>query len=289
MAPVSRGGISLVSRALTPAEPAVDNRWVGIELLGPLRVDGDGTPLQRRDQVILSALAINAGEVLSADQLAAASWSEAPPASWPKQIQGSVLRLRRTLGAGAIETTPSGYRLTVSADELDTHQFEQLIARGRSLAESGECDRAAVTFGRALALWRGTPFDVVDGWSPGRIEAARLEELRLSAEESLLDARLAAGEHRDVVATLRPRCPNSRCGSIVGRSWPPPCIAAAARATPCGLSSGPVAPWSMSWVSSRVSSCRARVGDPQPRRLTPRRPSLTDDLAELPVQGARAL
>jgi hypothetical protein len=35
---------------------------------------------------------------------------------------------------------------------------------------------------------------------PGRHEAARLEELRRTAEEDLLDARLAAGDHRDVVA-----------------------------------------------------------------------------------------
>jgi hypothetical protein len=80
-----------------------------------------------------------------------------------------------------------------------------LIARGQVLAGDGECDRAAVTFGRASALSRGAPFDVLDGWSPGRIEAARLGELRLSAEERLLDARLAAGEHRDVVAVAEAR------------------------------------------------------------------------------------
>ena len=171
-----------------------------IELLGPLRVDGTVVALQRRDQVVLSALAVNAGEVLSADQLAEALWGETPPASWPKQIHGSVLRLRRTLGAAAIETTSAGYRLTAGDDDLDRHHFEELIASGHSLAADGESDRAAVAFGRALQLWRGAPFDVLDGWSPGQIEAARLEELRLLAEESLLDARLAAGEHRDVVA-----------------------------------------------------------------------------------------
>jgi DNA-binding SARP family transcriptional activator len=132
-------------------------------------------------------------------------WGETPPASWPKQIQGSVLRLRRTLGAAAIETTSAGYRLTVADDELDCRRFEELVARGRALSIDGEVDRAAVAFGRALELWRGAPLDVLDGWSPGRIEAARLEELRLSAEESLLDARLAAGEHSDVVAVAEVR------------------------------------------------------------------------------------
>ena len=178
---------------------------MGIELLGPLRVDGTVVALQRRDQVVLSALAVRSGDVLSADQLAEALWGETPPGSWPKQIHGSVLRLRRSLGAGVIETTSAGYRLAVGDGELDCHRFEELIARGRALSADAECDRAAVAFGRALELWRGAPFDVLDGWSPGRIEAARLDEMRLSAEESLLDARLAAGEHRDVVATAEAR------------------------------------------------------------------------------------
>ena len=178
---------------------------MGIELLGPLRVDGTAVALQRRDQVVLSALAVRAGEVVSADQLAEASWGESPPSSWPKQIQGSVLRLRRTLGAGVIETTATGYRLTVPADDFDCHRFEALVVRGHALVGDGEVDRAAVVFGRALELWRGVPFDVLDGWSPGRIEVARLDELRLSAEESLLDARLASGEHRDVVGVAEAR------------------------------------------------------------------------------------
>jgi DNA-binding SARP family transcriptional activator len=199
------GGISLVSRALTGQRVPLTIRVVRIELLGPLRVDGDGVSLQRRDQVVLSALAVRAGDVLSADQLAEASWGETPPASWPKQIQGSVLRLRRSLGAGSIETTPAGYRLTATAEELDIYRFEELIARGRSLAIDGEFDRAAVVFGRALELWRGVPYDVLDGWSPGRIETARLDELRLGAEESVLDARLEAGEHRDLVAVAEAR------------------------------------------------------------------------------------
>ena len=54
--------------------------------------------------------------------------------------------------------------------------------------------------GAALALWRGAPLDQLDGWLPARSEAARLEELRRTAEEDWLDARLAAGDHRQVAA-----------------------------------------------------------------------------------------
>jgi hypothetical protein len=37
-----------------------------------------------------------------------------------QEIQGSVLRLRRTLGATVFETTQSGCRLMVAAEELDS-------------------------------------------------------------------------------------------------------------------------------------------------------------------------
>ena len=176
-----------------------------IELLGPLRVDGNGTSLQRRDQVLLSALALRRGEVITADQLAEALWGDQPPASWPKVVQGCVLRLRRALGQDAIETTSGGYRLTSSGDDLDTARFEHFVERGRALVVAGESERAAIAFDSALALWRGPPFDVLDGWPPGQIEAARLEELRRTAEERLLDARLESGEHRDVVAIAEAR------------------------------------------------------------------------------------
>jgi hypothetical protein len=75
-----------------------------------------------------------------------------------------------------------------------------LLDRGRHFVNTGEAERAASTFASALGLWRGSPFDELDCWGPGRNEAARLEELRRSAEEDLLEVRLAAGEHRHVVA-----------------------------------------------------------------------------------------
>ena len=178
---------------------------MGIEVIGALRVGGLTPSLQRRDQVVLCALALRSGEVLGADRLAEALWGEEPPRSWSKVVQGCVLRIRRALGPSAIETTTAGYRLTLADDEIDSRNFEELVDRGVSLVATGEFDRAAVVFSRALDLWRGPPFDVLDSWLPGRIEAARLDELRRSTEERLLDARLASGEHRDVVAIAEVR------------------------------------------------------------------------------------
>jgi DNA-binding SARP family transcriptional activator/WD40 repeat protein/energy-coupling factor transporter ATP-binding protein EcfA2 len=174
---------------------------VRIAVLGPLVIGGVADLLQRRDQVVLSALVVRAGEALTPDRLADALWGESLPNSWLKQVHGSVLRVRRAIGQAAIETTPSGYRLRDAGVELDCREFADLVERGKQLAAESQPDRAAVAFGRALDLWRGSAFDgVLDGWPQGRVEADRLEELRRTAQEELLDARLESGEHRDVVA-----------------------------------------------------------------------------------------
>jgi DNA-binding SARP family transcriptional activator/WD40 repeat protein len=149
--------------------------------------------------MVLAALAVR-GDELAADQLAAAVWGGAPPGSWPKQVQNCVMRVRKALGSDAIETTAGGYRLAVTSNGLDTHRFEALVARGRVLVAQGEPDRAVPTLAGALALWRGEPFQELDDWPPGRAEATRLAELRRSAQEELIDARLACGEHRAVAA-----------------------------------------------------------------------------------------
>ena len=172
---------------------------MAIALLGPLTVDGE-KPLEPRDRVALSLLAVHVGAVVSPDRFAEAIWGEEPPPSWPKQVQICVGRLRKVLGAVAIQTVPGGYRLAMSEDAVDSCRFERLLERARMLAAAGEPERAAVTFTRALALWRGPPLADLDRWPPARVEVARLAELRLSAEEDLLQARLAGGEHREVAA-----------------------------------------------------------------------------------------
>lgn len=117
------------------------------------------------------------------------------------------MRLRRVLGAKTIETTPHGYRLALGPDDLDTRRFERLVSRGDELLRLGEPDRAAHVLNEALSLWRGRALVDVEEWEPGRIEAARLDELRLNAEEALLDARLQTGLHVDVLSEVKARQP----------------------------------------------------------------------------------
>lgn len=171
-----------------------------IALLGPMAINGETGSLAPHDRVVLSALALIPAEVCSVERLADALWGPAPPPSWPKVVPGCIHRLRRTLGPDAIETTPYGYRLTIEGDDVDTGRFQSLLRRGRDQLARDEVERAAFTLGEAVGLWRGGAFPDLDGWEPGRIEAARLAELRLEAQESRIDAGLRAGRHADMLA-----------------------------------------------------------------------------------------
>jgi WD40 repeat protein/DNA-binding SARP family transcriptional activator/energy-coupling factor transporter ATP-binding protein EcfA2 len=177
---------------------------VGIGVLGPLTVDQNGA-LSPRDRVVLSALVVRHGTATSAEQLADALWGDQPPASWHKVVPGCVNRLRKVLGASAIITSANGYRLEVPDDELDVRRFERLFAKGHQMLALGEADRAILAFREALALWRGAPLCDVEEWLPARVEVERLEELRLEAEEAVIDASLRVGLQAGILAEARSR------------------------------------------------------------------------------------
>jgi WD40 repeat protein/DNA-binding SARP family transcriptional activator/energy-coupling factor transporter ATP-binding protein EcfA2 len=173
--------------------------------LGPVTVDGADGTLAPRERVVLAALTVRRGEVVSAEMLADAWWGERVPPTWTKALQGCVVRLRKVLGAHAIETRPQGYCLVVPADEVDAGRFERQMARAQELLTLGEPDRAAFVVDEALGLWRGRALVELEGWEPGRVEAARLEGLRLDAEELRVDAVVRAGRFREVLAEAQVR------------------------------------------------------------------------------------
>ena len=95
----------------------------------------------------------------------------------------------------------AGYKIGVDADTFDSLDFESRIAAARALSATDPAG-AAATIRRALGLWRGAPFDDVGGREALDAEVARLAELRLAAVEEMMQARLAAGQHGEVVAEL---------------------------------------------------------------------------------------
>ncbi|WP_207084169.1 BTAD domain-containing putative transcriptional regulator [Nocardioides sp. S5] len=171
---------------------------MGIQVLGPLAVDGSGR-LGPRDRAVLQALTVRQGGPVTADELGDAVWGAHPPASAHKNLQSCIVRLRKTLGPGTIETTDRGYRLAVPADEVDARRFEAQVVRARDLLELGEADRVVYLLEQALDLWRGAAFADLSEWPPARREASRLDELRREAEELLIDAQLRLGRTREAL------------------------------------------------------------------------------------------
>ena len=169
-----------------------------VRVLGPM--DVGATPLSPRERAMLSALVVRLGAAVEPAELAEAYWGEQVPTSWRQQVKTSIGHIRTRLGREAVLTRGSTYVLGIDPDAIDAVRFERLVSNARQRALHGEPDRASDLYARALALWRGQPYPDISSWDPGVVEALRLTEIRTSAEEEWLDARLDAGEHRAVIA-----------------------------------------------------------------------------------------
>ncbi|MFE6255823.1 BTAD domain-containing putative transcriptional regulator [Agromyces sp. NPDC057865] len=171
---------------------------MSVSVLGTLVVDG--APISPRERAVLAALVLRAGDPLAPGDIADAIWGEEPPATWTKQVQIAIARLRRHEGVPPIETLPDGYRLNVTPDSVDALRFERLVQVGIEHARDGEPDRAESAFSQSLELWRGRAFADLPDWAPAVAESQRLVDLRASAEEGQLQAQLDLGHDVSIVS-----------------------------------------------------------------------------------------
>jgi DNA-binding SARP family transcriptional activator len=178
---------------------------IEIKILGPLEVVCDGAPVGLggpRQRALLALLLTRSGTIVPRDRLIDELWGHSPPRSAVNVLQTYVSHLRKALPAGRLVTRPPGYSLQVAPDELDLHRFEKLVAQGRRSFAEGDAEAASLALREALALWRGPALaDVVEA-DFVRIEASRLEELRLAALEERLQADLALGRHGEIIGDL---------------------------------------------------------------------------------------
>jgi predicted ATPase/DNA-binding SARP family transcriptional activator len=176
-------------------------------ILGPLEVVGPSGAIAvkpGKQRSLLTALLLEANRVVAIDQLVERLWVD-PPRSAEKLVQVYVSQLRRALGGGAdrVITRRPGYLINVGADEVDSSCFEQLLADGRAALAEGNAQRARRSLEQALALWRGPALADFTYDEFARLEAERLEELRVVAIEERLEADIALGRHEEVIGELR--------------------------------------------------------------------------------------
>ena len=182
---------------------------IDYRILGPLEVSADGRVIEiggPKLRVLLVILLLRANQSVPRDVLAHELWGEKPPAGAQGSLDVYVSRLRKALGPYAngsvLVTRPGAYSLVVGEGQLDARRFERLVDQGRAALARNAPDQAAARLRAALKLWRGPALaDLADGPGP-RIEAFRLEELKLSATEDRIESDLALGRHADVVGEL---------------------------------------------------------------------------------------
>ena len=174
-----------------------------VRLLGPVDVivDGEARPVSGlRRKAVLATLALHGGEVVSTSRLTDAVWGNSAPAVALNTLQSHVSYLRTVLGSkAAIAARPPGYVLDLDDDGTDVRLAERLLRQGTQSADPvhGVRDLRA-----AMALWRGQPLADVAGLTWLEEQAGRLDLLCEQIRRALAEARLAAGEHRQLVPEL---------------------------------------------------------------------------------------
>ena len=184
------------------------------KVLGPLEVaDGGaarinlGAPLQR---AVLAVLLVHLNEVVPIDRLIDELWGDTPPNAATASLQAYVSNLRRVLEPNRPPRTPAtvlvteapGYVLRVPPVQLDAVRFEDLAIAGRQALEAGDGRGALNLLDRALGLWRGDAFAEFT-YAPFAASAiSRLHELRASAEEDRVEARLTTADESGALAAL---------------------------------------------------------------------------------------
>lgn len=148
-------------------------------------------------------LALLAGDLrtgCSAARLVEALWPDDQPEHPTKALQVLVSRARARLGADAIASTPTGYRLTLHEDEIDATAVVLNAAASEERARAGDHAAALKHADTGLALCEGA------SWATSADPLSQLRAARLSTYRSLTRARALAlarlGRHGEAVESL---------------------------------------------------------------------------------------
>jgi DNA-binding SARP family transcriptional activator len=181
-------------------------------ILGPLEALDEGRVVRlggTKQRALLAVFLLHANETLGTDRLVDELWGERAPATAAKTVQVYISRLRKALaneednGSGlVVATREHGYELELDPERLDAQRFERLVAEGRSELAAGSPERAAAALEAALSLWRGPALADLAYEPFAQREIARLDDLRVTAQELLIEARLELGAHAEVVGQL---------------------------------------------------------------------------------------
>lgn len=178
-------------------------------VLGPLQVvDSQGAAKvvsAAKQRILLAALLLGAGRIISAASLSEALWDDCPPPNASAVMRTYVGRLRRALGlvGGRVVGQPSGWAVELRGpEEFDLAQVDQLWHASSAAARAGDWPQVSSLLAEALSLWRGDPLLDVPSAALARREAGRLSELRIQLTEARVHADLRLGRHAQLMPEL---------------------------------------------------------------------------------------
>jgi len=164
-----------------------------------------GSPKQR---ALLAMLVLELNRVVSLDAIVDELWGSRPLANPNASVQSLVSRLRHSLSGACpaaevrLVGREPGYLLEADRLQVDANRFEAAVDSGREAFQRGDARTAALVLEDALRLWRGPALADMADRRFARLEAARLDDARLAAEEELIEAELAVGRPERALARL---------------------------------------------------------------------------------------
>ncbi len=177
-------------------------------ILGPLLAEADdGSPLalsRPSQRATLAVLLLHAAQPTTKTVLIEALWGDSPPGDADTALRVRMRDVRRALaGHKRVETRPAGYQIVVKPGELDADNFRAMVGHGRAALDGGNAENAARLLEQGCRLWRVPPLaDVPDTPLMRTIATALLEQWR-DSREWLTDARLALGQHHEMLSQIR--------------------------------------------------------------------------------------
>jgi DNA-binding SARP family transcriptional activator len=174
-----------------------------VRLLGSVDVvvGGEVRPLPGlRRKALLAALALERGQIVSADRLIDIVWNDAAPAGRANTLQRHISYLRQMVGRrDVIVSRPPGYVMDLPPGSVDAESAAGLVQRAQQSTDPDSRVRWAQD---ALRLFRGTPLIEVNDLPWLREEAQRLDGLRAQAVRTMVDGRMALGQHAELLPEL---------------------------------------------------------------------------------------
>ncbi|MGN9812378.1 AfsR/SARP family transcriptional regulator [Micromonospora sp. BQ11] len=182
-----------------------------IKVLGELAVRTSGahpalgTPKQK---TVLALLAVQAGRLVTIDELVDELWPEDPPKSAVPNVRTYAANLRRTFeaagnGPSLVLREGDGYRLRPGAFRVDLLEFTAESAEARESARRGNLEQAEELASRALGRWRGRMLAGVPLGPLLSMSVVSAQEQRLTTVELLAELRIALERPETAVPVLR--------------------------------------------------------------------------------------